>query len=189
MRKLLKHSALLALVYYSIVLVNACCSCPQPKSYFFKIDDIRVSHIEFTFQRDTEFTYIQINKDSFQLSMYGLEIQFNTKQTVQINPLKNFLMNSALACKCSEEDFISRDTLKNIHIYTLQNFNSSHPTGSDLSEYFNYFEYGHQPTKLVKTSIADFIARHPFKTLNISIPLYLSQAPDAGNSKMQFAIV
>ena len=189
MRKLLKHSALLAVVYYLIVLVNACCSCPKPKSYFFKIEDIRASHIEFTFQGDSDFLYVQTSEDSFQLSKYGLQIQFDTKQTVQLQPHKNFLISSAFACKCLEEDYITRDTLKNIRINTLQSFNSDHPTGSDVSEYFNYFEYGHLPTRLVKTSINDFIARHPFESLNISIPLYLSQAPDAGNSKMQFEIV
>ncbi|MES2477500.1 MAG: DUF5034 domain-containing protein [Bacteroidota bacterium] len=189
MKKLLSNSMLITIFYYLIVLANACCSCPKPKSYFFKIEDIHVSHIEFTFQGDTDFLYVQTNKDSFQLPKYGLQIQFDTKQTVQIRQLKSSLMNSAFACKCAEEDFIARDTLKNIRINTLQSFNSGHPIGSDVSEYFNYFEYGHQPTKLVKTSIADFIARHPLKSLNISIPLYLSQEPNAGNTKMQFEIV
>jgi hypothetical protein len=189
MKKLIRNSALIAVIYYIIVLVNACCSCPEPTNHFFRIENFITSHIEFTFQGDTDFSYVQINNDSFEISEYGLQIQFDTKETVQLKSQKCFLMNSAFACKCVEKDYITRDTLQNIRINTLQSFNSSHPIGADVSEYFSYFEYGHQPTRLVKTSIADFISRHPFESLNISIPLYLSQAPDAGNSKMQFEIV
>lgn len=189
MRKLLKNSALIAVVYYILVLVNACCSCPKPKNRYFKIDDFSARHIEFTFQGDTDFRYIQINKDSFQFRKYGLEIQFDTKETVKFIPQKSFLMSSAIACKCVEHDFISRDTLQNIRIYTLQNFDSGHPIGADVSEYFSYFEYGHQPTRLIETSIAAFISRHPFESLNISVPFYLNHSPDVGNTTMQFEIV
>lgn len=191
MKKLFRNSVLIGVLYYLLVLVNACCHCEPTRNRFFTTEGINGRNIEFKFVGDTIFEYHTPSKDSFEKMKYGIQIQFDTKESVRTNFQFNGLIPSAYACKCEPEKYFAKDTLKSIRIFTLRNFNSSHPEGSEISEYFKFLKQATTPGRISKISIEESIAQMATSTFTPydNYQFYLDNIPDTPHSKMEFEIV
>ncbi len=192
MKSLLKKTALIGAFYYMLILVNACCHCEMAKERFYNREGMRSQHMEYEINGDTTYNYTVYNLDSiFENRKYGLQIKFNTKETVQAKTTNACFINMAYACKCAQDFYIARDTLKNIRIITLRPFDASHNSGADVSGYFKYLEVKYFPTKLSKISIAERIAQsvNSTHTPNDEFNFYLDKTPDASSIFMQFELI
>lgn len=191
MKKLLRNSALIGLIYYLLVLVNACCHCEPERTRFYTTEGIVAQNVHFEIVGDTAFSYGIVNKDSVPRMNYGLQIQFDTKETVYLKFEFKGLIPSAYACKCSPDFYSPRDTLKSIRIFTLRDFDASHPAGSELSDYFKLLKQATTSGRISKMSISEAVTQ--LGTLSTSrygsVQFYLDKLPDVANANIQFEIV
>jgi hypothetical protein len=191
MKKLWRKCALMAVFYYLLLLANACCHCAPERTRFYTSEGIVAQPIQFEILGDTAFSYTAVLKDSVARLNYGLNIQFDTKETVYAQFAFKGLISSAYACKCGPDYYSPRDTLKSIRIFTLKDFDASHPAGSEISEYFKLLKQATPSAKISKITIAEAIAElasisySPYRTLQ----LYLDKMPDAAMAPIQFEIV
>jgi hypothetical protein len=190
MKNTLIKTTFIFLSYYCILIINSCCSCDQIEPDFFKTNNIRLNHIEFSFKGDTNYSFTQISNDTALKNKYGIQVQFETQTIVQKNRAFNSFINSAYACKCVNENYITKDTIEKIKIYSLLNFDANHLAGSDITAYFVSFAFQYNPTKLSKIPITEFLYKK--RNENYSpyeqMPFYLDKTPEANNNKMQFAV-
>jgi hypothetical protein len=191
MKKLWRKCALMAVFYYLLLLANACCHCAPERTRFYTSEGIVAQPIQFEIVGDTAFSYTVVLKDSAPRMNYGLNIQFDTKETVYAQFAFKGLISSAYACKCGPDYYSPRDTLKSIRIFTLKDFDASHLAGSEISEYFKLLKQAKPSAKISKITIAEAIAElasisySPYRTLQ----LYLDKMPDAAMAPIQFEIV
>lgn len=191
MKKLLRNSALIGVFYYLLVMVNACCHCEPERTRFYTTERIVAQNVHFEILGDTAFSYSIVNKDSVARMNYGLQVQFDTKETVFSKFEFNGLMPSAFACKCGQGYFSPRDTLKSIRIFTLKDFDASHPAGSELSDYFKFLKQATSSGRISKMSISEAV--NQLGTLSTSsygsVQFYLDKMPDFGKANIQFEII
>lgn len=191
MKKILRNSALIGLFYYLLLLVNACCHCEPERTRFYTTEDIIAQNVNFEIVGDTAFSYNIVNNDSVPRMNYGLQIQFDIKETVYSKFEIKGLIPTGYACKCSPDYYSPRDTLKSIRIFTLKNFDASHPAGSEISEYFKFLTQATTSGRISKRSIAESISQLSTTTYTPydNFQFYLDNIPDSLNSKMEFEIV
>lgn len=191
MKILLRNSALIAVFYYLLVLVNGCCHCEPERTRFYKTEGIIAQNVHFEIVGDTAFSYSIVNKDSLARMKYGLQIQFDTKETVFSKFEFKGLIPAANACKCSPDYYSPRDTLKSIRIFTLKDFDASHPAGSELSDYFKLLKQATTSGRISKMSISEAVTQ--LGTLSYSsygtVQFYLDKMPEVANASIQFEIV
>jgi hypothetical protein len=117
-------------------------------------------------------------------------VQFDTKATVQTQLKCNNFINTAIACKCAQDLYSPRDTLKSIRVFTLKSFNIAHSAGTEVTEYFKYIDR-YTSGKLTKISISDFIA--PINFISYSrydnFEFYLDKMPDTPIKAIQFEVI
>jgi hypothetical protein len=189
MKTILQKSIMIAILYYVFVIIGCIEGrCPPTKIRKFAIEDIYSRLIKFQPTGDSTFIYTPFAKDSIDAKNYGIQILFQTKELVKYSLPKWSVVNSALA-KCSGDYYKTDDTLSKLTINTLYSFDSAHPSGSDVTEYFKYLEYQYNPTKIIRVSVADLITKISVTDFMYSIPLILNQVPEFPNSKAQFEII
>lgn len=68
---------------------------------------------------------------------YGIQIQLQTEIIVLNKKQIRFgLMQAAYACSCPEDDFIAKDNIASLKIFSNNDFDATHPKNTDLSLYF-----------------------------------------------------
>ncbi len=116
--------SLFAITFMQFFLNCVDCDCPSPKLFKFDFDQMNylgpitkpnvINEVAFTIKL----------KDSSNISMAK-----NTK--------KGSFISSALACKCSFENYgILKSPIKNIKIFTINELNKNYKAGSDVSDLF-----------------------------------------------------
>ncbi len=97
---------------------------------------------------------------------YGIYIQLLTEQLALRKQHINWaLIQTAQACSCAEDEFIPKEDILSIEIFSNNDFDASHPKNTDLSLYFKVKRY------INLISIADYmkslkdsryLSRYPF---------------------------
>lgn len=187
MKKLSRNSALIALSYYFIILLNACCNCKEyQKPLFFEIEKINAENIEFTFEADTFFRTKPLTASAINGKKYGISVNLETK-LLAVKSSSDFLkISTSYACKCINEHQYLTDSLTEIHIKTLIDFDATHPAGSNVDEFFKHIQV--EPNAQKSMIVYNLIYKTPFfKTPNQVFQFYLNQKPSTGN-KIQFEV-
>ena len=114
---------------FFIQLLFSClpCNCPDPKAVKFDFDFLV---FETTYKKtsfDNEIAFSLILKDSSNL--------------VAKNQFIGTFMNQALACKCAFENYgIQKTPIKQLKIFTKNNFNKQFLAGDDITDQFVFNE-------------------------------------------------
>lgn len=187
MKKILWKSGLIAVLYFVAVLINACCNCKDYKNpIYFNIENIDASNIKYTFEADTLFRITPFSDDSVQAKSYGISVSLDAKRIASLGTSDLFNFHNAYACKCNIDNKFLTDTIKEVHIKTLNDFDPDHLAGSNVDKYFRFLQVEHGTTK-------DSIAYNPIYTTPFFLTpfqvfyFYLNITPTIG-SKIQFEI-
>jgi len=112
--------------------------------------------------------------------MYSLAHPSKTKNL--LTPIQHQgLMQSAYAfsCHCPEERiFIPADSLLSVHVYCLDDFDSSHPAGSDISSYFRIYRNEY----MMVLADAHYLSNYELNSLDdevLEFNLLLMEAPSS----------
>ncbi len=137
---------LLALISQLIV---ACinCNCPPVKTVYFNNKGISLKNMDLSLPQS-----MVTNSGHITATNYGIQIDL-IKEFLILNkqPINWGIMQSAYACSCGEDNFISKEDILSLKIFSNEDFDADHPKNTDLSLYFKAKKYN------VMVPVADYI--------------------------------
>lgn len=116
--------------------VQACCNCADEIYYQFIVNKVEVANLD-----NTGIAPVPVQGDTVNKKAYCLGITMSTtKVALQKSAAPNFFIQTASAqvdCFCGG-GFYGRmaDILMSVNIYTVNDFDSTHPAGSQINAYF-----------------------------------------------------
>ncbi|TCD12552.1 DUF5034 domain-containing protein [Pedobacter frigidisoli] len=120
-------------------LIVACvnCNCPPIRTIYYTNKGISLKNMDSALPQPSV-----TNTGIIASTKYGIQIQLLTQQLTLSKPQISWgLMQSAYACKCPEDDFIAKEGILSLKVFSDQDFDSTHPKNTDLSLYFKAKRY------------------------------------------------
>lgn len=116
----------------SLQLITGCCDCDPIRKIYFSKKGLSLKNLDATLPLPG------ITNDSIISSAkYGIHIQLLTTQlALDKKKIKWGLIQSAQACKCASDDFIPKENILSVAIFSNNDFDAIHPKNTDLSLYF-----------------------------------------------------
>ena len=118
-------------------VVISCCNCIDPVIQHYTNKSISVSNLDNTGQEPIVSTANSINKNA-----YGFRLQLTREKLACLEKRYSFFIQStyAMSCRCPPPtQFMAKDSINSIKVFTIQNFDGAHPAGSDVSDYFKVY--------------------------------------------------
>ncbi len=134
----MRKIGLIIIIGFILRLIVSCCDCPDTKEYRYTFNSIEVFHVNNSGQ-----TPVIVDNGIIPKEAYGLRLECLVAKLAFNESIKFFEISSAYAfdCDCPPEiAYFAKDTISNIRITTLNNFDDSHPAGSDISDFFKVFK-------------------------------------------------
>lgn len=121
-------------------IVIACCSCKQTTFGKYTHKSIDVVNL------DTSGSEIIVARSNAVFkNSYGIELLFHRSRIACAMPVGSLFISTSYAHSCScppEVEILAQDSITQVHVITLRDFDESHPAGSDISDYFKIRPYG-----------------------------------------------
>lgn len=140
----LKKVFLLLLLLVIAETWMACCDCEAPKYYNYTHTGMVLLNLDNRGQNPVIASDYPIPKEA-----YGIRIILTTEATARQKPAFSFFIQSAYAfsCKCEAgTQYLPRDSVVNLRIFTLNDFDAEYPAGSEISDYFRILSSDHYTT-------------------------------------------
>lgn len=133
--KLSRILLILSFPLLSEVLIS-CCDCNETVNAHYSNTELLLENL------DNSKREILIAGETVPRRAYGIRLLINKKEIACAPSHIGFLPAAyARSCGCPPDvQFLARDSITNIQVFTVNNFNSSYPAQSDVSELFNVFE-------------------------------------------------
>jgi hypothetical protein len=133
MRKVL----ILLLLPFIAQVIFVSCNCPEPLIEYYSNKNFILSNLDNSGKRAVIAT-----RDSVPRAAFGLRLQLNREKTAFYKPVQSAFFQSAYAFSrgCPPPQIIPRDSITSLKVLTLNDFNASHLSGSEVSVYFKVFE-------------------------------------------------
>lgn len=113
-----------------------------------------------------------LQNDTVAKDKLGMYIQMDIALAQFLKPKSCFhLVNTAMACKCAQSTFTAKNSIVNIEIFTLNDFDTSHLSGSDITNYFVVLESVYNPAGYIKKPITSSLLTRLNKTYGASRPV------------------
>lgn len=193
-----KKLSIIVLIFALLAWINACtpCDCKQyeASSDKFKVNTVSTSFFKLEVNEDSSFSYTQQESDTMEQEKVVISIQMDLLLARQAKQRCFHLTNSAYACSCAENTFNATDPVTDLKIVTLNDFDTGHLAGSDITEYFVHLDMAYAPARIIKKSItAETIGWlntvHGYlEPGSTGAMLYLNQVPTLGRN-LHFKIV
>ena len=158
-KKLLILFGLFSLI--TIINTISCTKCEGGGTK--KVIDIRavMTGAQYSPQDPNKMMYFDITNDTIYYSFLGIIIQPEMTTASNLNTYNSFgFINAAYACDPVIPT--TNDKITQIEIVADQDYNDSHPKGSDLAEYFDVVvTYAHTNTYDEKYDLKEYLGRKP----------------------------
>ncbi|GEM_PF-2609646 len=180
--KILKRASIIAAAYYLIVVFAGCygkCEKQRYKSY--GCEGLQLGITEYVFESDSAYTPHIFMEDTLPYLSYGISLNFSISKFAGRQSSGNVsLINTAQAWKCNEPSIYPKDTIASIQVQTLRDFDTDHPEGADVSDYFVALRTEYSPKRIERHSL-DYLAHKPDyiheRMIGYNIPIYLNATP------------
>lgn len=187
MKNILKKSLLLCCLYYTVAIVSCnYCKCSPSPDREYKYKELLITSMQYSFEGDSTYTVSQSSKDTLANNEYGISIQINYELISQALPTKNFdFVNSAYACDCVLGNSFSNDSLNNLRILTLNDFDNEHPAGTDITANFKILNQNYSPKYISYEPIDKFAGNYLYAidyNGQTTLSLYLSNTNKVSKS-------
>ena len=134
----MKRKILFLLLFPIMVqLVVSCCSCVEPLIQHYSNKSISLQNLDNSGSEPVPSTSGSIAKTA-----YGIRLQVIREKTACIQKQTSLFITSAYAMSCDcppLNQYIPKDSITSIKIYTLNDFDSSHLSNADISDYFKVY--------------------------------------------------
>jgi hypothetical protein len=130
----IRKIGVIILIAFTIRLSLSCCDCPATNTYQYTFDSIKIFHIDNSGQ-----TPAIVDSGIIPKEAYGLQIECSLGQLAfyKCADFASFNTIYAYDCFCPPEiQYVAQDTISEIKIISLNDFDTTHPADSEISEYF-----------------------------------------------------
>lgn len=183
---MLKKILIIFLSYLVIALAFSChpCRC-KPQKYFFNFIESYNSTLSYEFPTDSTFTQNDTDAMSLSYGTYGINIGMKGELASLYQKQSCFsLINTALACDCNEDSYSANDPISSIKIYTVNDFDDTHLSGSDVTEYFVQLQKAYNPIRIEKNTVEVMLHKQLFDMgygVHRAYGIYLDKNPTLNN--------
>ncbi len=131
--------ALMLLPLLLDVLIVSCCDCAPPENTIYTHCSLNIENLSNSGPKTEVSTENEISKHAF-----GIRLTISRKENICINQHLPLFSSSAYAfdCDCDRILFQPLDSIKSIEVFTVNDFDSTHLTGSNVSDYFRVYHSG-----------------------------------------------
>lgn len=135
----IKKVLIILLFPFITELVVACCpDCDDPIIGHYTNKTLSVSNIDNSGIKPEIANGNPIPKEAF-----GIRVRLGREKTACLTPRRSLFIQTAYArtCHCPpENEFLAKDSVTAIQIFTSADFDANHPAHADISEYFKVFK-------------------------------------------------
>jgi uncharacterized protein DUF5034 len=160
-------------------LAISCCNCLDTLTHNYSNRTLKVTSLDNSGQDPKE-----ISAGSVFKTAYGIRVQLFREKVVHIKKPAIVFGQSAWAfdCRCPPTDeFLPKDSVIDIRVLTLYNFNNDHPANSDVSAYFKvYAPYNFETLDAYRKYIGG--AFYGESDLQLSFNMLLMTPPASGGA-------
>lgn len=113
------------------------CHCPEPLIEYYSNKEFTLFNLDNSGYEPKITTADSVPKEAF-----GVRLQLEREKTAFYKPIQPVFFQSAYAFRreCPPPRILPRDSVLSLKVFTLNDFDASHPAGSDVSDYFKVFE-------------------------------------------------
>ncbi len=128
--------ALMLLPLLLDVLIVSCCDCAPPENFSYTNCTVETQNLNNAGPK-AEVT----NADNVPKEAFGLRLTINRRKNVCMNSAPPMFSSSAYAfdCDCDRINFNSLDSIKLLEVYTINDFDSTHLAGTNVTDYFKAY--------------------------------------------------
>ncbi len=184
---MLKKILIICLAYLVIALAFSChpCRC-NSKNYYFNFVDTYSSILSYEFPADAAFTQNETDAMSLSFGTYGINIGMKGELASLYQKQSCFsLINTAMACDCNEDSYSANDPISSMKIYTVNDFDDTHLSGSDVTEYFVQLQKAYNPIRIEKNTVEVMLHKQLFDMgygMHRAYAIYLDKNPTINNT-------
>jgi hypothetical protein len=134
----MKKVTFLLLFPFIAQVVISCCNCMETTTYYYSNKALSVSNLDGSGHQA-----VISQSDTILKKAYGIRVDLVREQVACSPKWQSPFVNSAYAFSCGcppAQEYLARDSITTIRIFTNFAFDSNHPTGSDISVYFKILQ-------------------------------------------------
>lgn len=166
-------------------LLVACCDCYEPMYFNYTNCSMSVSNLDNTGSKPVVTQSNTISKEA-----YGIRVEINRNENIcKVKPNHSIVFQSAYAMSCDcppELQYLPLDSITDIKLISLNDFDSEHLANADVSNYF-YISGGNQFTEISKFIENDYSVLYNFTNPGLEFDLLLMFPPTLG-TEHQFTV-
>lgn len=164
--------------------VVSCCNCIEPVIQHYTNKTFSITNLDNSGSEP-----LVSSSNSIIKKAYGIRLQLTRERIACLQRRNSLFIQSAYAFSCGCEpanQYLPKDSITSIKVYTLHNFDGNHLAGSDVSGYFKVYHY------FSFSTIEDYIKRsylvlYNDRDLAVQTDLLLMTAP-AVTGQHQFRV-
>lgn len=166
-------------------VLAACCNCDDSIHFSYSNCSMTISNLDNSGAEPVVTQSNTISKDAF-----GIRVEiFRNEHICKVKPNNSFIFQSAYAmsCDCPPEFlYFPVDSIIDLKITSLKDFDSEHLADADVSEYF-YVRDGNNFTALAKYLDWNLSVAYDYTNPSLEFDLLLMYPPTMG-AEQQFAV-
>lgn len=187
---MIRKAATLYIACYLLgVILSGCCNCPPAAERTIRWTGLHLSSRPYTVEADSSIKASADTTTDFQSKQCLLRTTLDYQFIAGAKSYQLHLLNEAYACKCAEQTIKAQKSITNLRVFTINNFDGSHPAGSEITDRFgspyilNSRPSGLGPLELYLPA-SQYQGSEPYTIYD----LYLAKRPTAGSTQ-QFKVV
>ncbi len=163
--------------------------CSDADTHYFEWNNISLDKLEIYYENEW-LRYRQSDKLTFAPLTFGTRIGFDYQMIAELKNINISLIQPLYALTKQTDEYILKDKILSISVKTINDFDSEHLAGSDISDYFKTLLAGDFIPINSKLNGTNGIneSRISEDSLNEEYDIYLRESPTIGNSH-QFEIM
>jgi len=171
---------LLCLLPLMAEVLLACCKCDEAPPYDYKFNQMFVYNLDNSGKDAIETSASETGKGS-----YGIRIKFTTLMAAVPEANYSSFLSPAQASDCCPPPYWPKERIESLKIISVYDFNESHKSGSEVTEYFSSFYSNryYANSTILESGLLEY---NLDEQKNIRIDLLLMSKPSA--AKQQFRV-
>ena len=137
---MLKKAITLYLVTFILgIILSGCCNCNN-QNFRFRWKDLKLSSRAYTINAGSV-NSVADTGTNFAGKGYLLQVFLSGELIAANHSWANGLVNQAYACKCAGDSYQSQQSITQLRVFTVNDYDSAHPAMSDVTEHFKSPKY------------------------------------------------
>ncbi|MHC8949783.1 DUF5034 domain-containing protein [Sphingobacterium hungaricum] len=184
-----KKIILILFVPFLLQVIIACCECENTlRTLNFTNKSILLDNLDHS---GSEIKFSATN--TVVKEAYGIYVRVLREEVSFYDPIKSLSLQGAYACSCVEDiRYLPKENVTSVQVLTLRDFDTNHPTNSDVTSLFKVFEQGNAHYEIKYTPIVDYFdllnkTHYNYGVEGISFDIFLLTPPSVASSQ-QFMV-